>query len=161
MDDTEVVARIEASGARRVFGLVMLSGLGAMVLWLGLAGPGGAVPVRIGMAVLGLLVLWVAVVMHRASADSLELTETELRTGSGLVIARVAEIETVDRGLFAFRPSNGFVLRLSEKKPRLWAPGLYWRFGRRVGIGGVAHAAECRAMADALSVMLVKRNTGL
>ena len=38
-----------------------------------------------------------------------------------------------------------------------WAPGMWWRVGRRVGVGGLTGGAESRAVADALAAMLVER----
>jgi len=158
----EVLARVVPSPARRIFGLTVLVLLGGLVLWLGLAAPeatnAGAGPAfRLLLTAMGGLVLWSAWAMHRATEGGLVLTATDLRTVSGRLVARVADIERVDRGLFAFKPSNGFVLRLSTPGPRAWAPGLWWRLGRRVGVGGVARAAETRAMADAIAVLLIER----
>jgi hypothetical protein len=41
------------------------------------------------------------------------------------VLARIDEIASLDRGTFAFKPSNGFLLRLSRKGTRVWRPGLW------------------------------------
>ena len=63
----------------------------------------------------------------------------------------------MDRGTFAFKPSNGFLLRTATKQPRLWKPGLYWRMGRRIGVGGITRAAEAKLMADVIAVRLAER----
>jgi hypothetical protein len=46
------------------------------------------------------------------------------------------------------------MLRLSDKAPRAWYPGLWWRMGRRVGIGGVTSAAQTKAMAEIIAAMI-------
>jgi hypothetical protein len=84
----------------------------------------------------------------------IELTETEIRTSNGEVLARMDEILAVDRGAFAFKPSNGFTLKLNTKKPRAWAPGLWWRFGRRVGVGGVTSAGQAKFMAEQIALRI-------
>jgi hypothetical protein len=63
----------------------------------------------------------------------------------------------VDRGTFAFKPSNGFLLRTETRQPRLWQPGLYWRTGRRIGVGGITRAAESKALADLIAIKLAER----
>ncbi|MGH1423432.1 MAG: hypothetical protein ACRBBU_01800 [Pseudooceanicola sp.] len=153
-----IVARIDASPGRRLFGLGVLIALGAMVIWLGLTQPGGALVWRAGLILLGAAVLLAARSMHRATALTLLLSDTELRASDGALLAHVDDIAGVDRGTFAFKPSNGFLIKLKTPAPRAWRPGLYWRFGRRIGVGGVAHASQSKAMADALTIMLVERN---
>jgi hypothetical protein len=37
---------------------------------------------------------------------------------------------------------------------RLWAPGLYWRNGTFLGIGGVLSAGETKAMAEILTALV-------
>ncbi|WP_375691483.1 hypothetical protein [Pseudooceanicola sp. LIPI14-2-Ac024] len=151
------VARVEASPGRRMFGLGVLICLGLLLFWLALSQPGGSMFLRIVVLAIGALAIWAAREMRRATAQAVILTEAGLVESTGTVIAPMEQIEAVDRGTFAFKPSNGFLVRLSQPGPRVWRPGLYWRIGRRVGIGGVAHAAQAKAMADALSVMLAER----
>lgn len=152
------VARVAASGGRRAFGLMVLVGLGMILIWLGLMQDGGSLPLRLLILAAGGAVLWAAREMRRATALAVILTGDGLRDSTGEVIAPLDEIASVDRGTFAFKPSNGFLVRLTAPGPWRWKPGLYWRFGRRVGVGGVAHAAQSKAMADALTIMLVERN---
>ncbi|NBB81601.1 MAG: hypothetical protein GVY36_19530, partial [Verrucomicrobia bacterium] len=88
----------------------------------------------------------------------LELTREELRSTDGTVIARVEEIEHLDRGFFAFKPSNGFLMRLSTKKKARWEPGLWWCLGRRVGIGGVTPGSQSKAMAEIIAALMHQRS---
>jgi len=82
------------------------------------------------------------------------LTEAGLYDASGRELARFDQMRGTDRGAFAFKPSSGFVVALHRPAPPLWAPGLYWRFGRSLGIGGVTRAVEARAMADLVAMHL-------
>jgi hypothetical protein len=63
----------------------------------------------------------------------------------------------VERGAFAFKPSNGFLVRLDKPLGRGWAPGLWWRLGRLLGVGGVTSASQSKAMAEILSLELARR----
>ena len=92
--------------------------------------------------------------MSQATASRLILTQDTLSDADGTVLANVKDIVAVDRGMLAAKPSNGFVLRLDRGAPSAWRPGLWWRFGKRVAVGGVTSGAQTKPMADILSAML-------
>lgn len=84
----------------------------------------------------------------QATGDRIELTRNELRTGSGRVLTTVENVKSVDRGVFAFKPSNGFLVTLDKPCGKGWAPGLWWQRGRFLGVGGVVGGGQSRAMAE-------------
>lgn len=155
--DEKVLAVVRASAMRRGLGLVMLGGLGVLLLYIAVARPPDAAGWHAFLAAVGLLALWGAERMRRATAQAVELTGAGLRSTDGEVIAPLEQIATVDRGMFAFKPSNGFILRLKTPAPGRWRPGLWWRFGRRVGIGGVTPGAQAKAMADIIAARIADR----
>lgn len=75
-------------------------------------------------------------------------------TRTGRPLALMEDIQEIERGMFALKPSNGFVVRLKTKAAPAWAPGLWWRTGRRLGVGGVTSAGAAKAMADLLALRL-------
>ncbi|WP_163849385.1 hypothetical protein [Pseudooceanicola aestuarii] len=152
-----VLAMLEVSQARRVTGLAVLGGLAAVLTLLALAEAPAALPWRMMLLAMAGLTGWAALRMYQATALTLTLTEEALCDSSGHEITRITDIASVDRGFFAFKPSNGFILRLSRPVAARWRPGVYWQARRRVGVGGLTRAAEARAMADVLSVMLARR----
>jgi hypothetical protein len=152
-DENGIYAVVQASPARRIVAYGVQFGLGALVIYTTLVQP-PAVHWMIFMLVFGVLMLWQAERLRRATHLIVELTDTELRDSSGTVLARIDEIRSVERGVFAFKPSNGFTLVLNNKKPRAWLPGLWWRFGRRVGVGGVTNAGQSKFMAERISMMI-------
>ena len=155
-DENGVYARVQASPARRIFAYAVLFMLGVLLLYLPLMQP--PTPFwTIVMLAMGFAALWGAERLRRATLNVIELTDGEVRDSSGLVLARMDEIELVDRGVFAFKPSNGFTLVLRNKKPRGWAPGLWWRLGRRVGVGGVTSAGQAKFMAEQIAFRLKDR----
>jgi hypothetical protein len=153
----EILITIKASRPRRVFGVVVLALLGSFLVYIALGFPSGDLRWQAFLLLFGGAVLWLASRMWRATGTVIELTEAELRCSDGTVIARVDQIKSLDRGTFAFKPSNGFMLRLSDKAPRTWHPGLWWRLGRRVGVGGVTSAAQTKAMAEFIAAMIGER----
>lgn len=157
MSEDDILATVSASTGRRWFGVLSVALLGALLAYVALARPPADPAWRLFLVLFGAGFLWMAVAMHRATAHRVELTANELRSSDGTCIALVKDIEAIDRGLFAFKPSNGFTLRLNAKAPGRWLPGLWWRLGRRVGIGGVTPGSQTKAMADILAVALAQR----
>ncbi|WP_298846318.1 hypothetical protein [uncultured Ruegeria sp.] len=149
----EVLATIRASSPRRWAGVGMLAAVGALVTYVALVSPPEPVW-QVFLFAVGGASLWLALSVWRATEDYIELTPTELRTGSGQVIAETADIEVVDRGVFAFKPSNGFLVRTRHKAANRWAPGLWWRVGYRIGVGGMTSAAEAKFMSEVLSSII-------
>lgn len=155
-DEDGVYAHVSASPPRRLFACGVLFGLGALLLYLPLEVPltfWGTVT----MLAFGFGVLVLAEQQRRATLLTLSLTETELWDSSGRLLAKMDEIVLVDRGTFAFKPSNGFTLVLNTKKPRAWVPGLWWRVGRRVGVGGVTSSGQAKFMAEQIALRLSDR----
>ena len=76
---------------------------------------------------------------------------------SGVELCRLEEIDGIERGLALFKPSSGFALRLKSERPRGWSPGLWWRIGNRVGVGGATPGRAGRNMADAIQGAITAR----
>ena len=156
----EVLMIVNPAPARRIIALIILGALGFLLAYLGFSVQGLAVG-RIALVVTGGLVVWVTSRMYVATAQGIELTKDELRETSGEVLARIDDIKKVDRGTFAFKPSNGFIVILKSPMKRSWRPGLWWRTGRRVGIGGVTNAGQNKALAEILTVEVAKRDMSI
>lgn len=152
----EVLMSVHAAPARRLFGAASLGVLGLMLVYLGFSLQGGLVG-RVFLIVLGGFFLWATSKLWEASSLVLELTEEELRESTGKVIVKVDDIDRVQRGTFAFKPSNGFMIILKDRRPRSWRPGVWWLIGRHLGIGGVTSAGQNKAMAEILTALLVKK----
>lgn len=150
------IGRIHASAARRTIGVASLGGLGALLLYITLATP-PAPGWQAFLIAMGLGALWMAHRTWKATALALILTGEALRDSTGMVLARIDEIERIDRGMFAMKPSNGFALVLRQPRAHAWRPGLWWRLGRRVAVGGMAAAAQTRPLADVMTAMVAER----
>lgn len=153
MDD-EILAVVEASPARRVIGIWTQVGLGLALIYVAFSQP--AEPGwQVALLAMGAGALWMADRMRRATESRLELTRTEIRSSEGITLARLDEIVDVERGAFSFKPSSGFVIITQAPGQRAWRPGLWWRLGRRVGIGGVTPAAQTKAMSEILAALII------
>lgn len=153
----EVLAYIEASAPRRWLAIAMQMGLGALLVYIALAMP-GAFGWQVFLLLLGAAWIFLAIRMHAATSLRLELTRQELRDSTGEVLAKLDDVQAVSRGTFALKPSNGFTLVLGTKKgPARWRPGLWWRFGNRVGIGGVTAGAQSKPAAQIIEAIVAER----
>ncbi|MFN6978646.1 MAG: hypothetical protein ACK4OP_11015 [Gemmobacter sp.] len=153
----QVRARLMASPPRRVIATAMIAALGMLILYLAVTVPPASLGWRLFLLASGALCLWLAVRLWNATGIALELTGTELREAGGRVLARLDDIDTISRGAFALKPSNGFTLVLLRSAPAVWAPGLWWRLGRRIGVGGVTGRFDSRRMADTLAAAVAAR----
>lgn len=156
-DQNGVIAIVHASQPRRYFACAVMFVLGATLIYTALAQP-PALPWLLFLLTFGGAALWLGERLWRATQRGIVLTETELRDTSGTLLARLDEVSHVDRGALAMKPANGFTLVLTERHGRGWAPGLWWRVGKRVGVGGVTAAGETKFMAEQIAQRLKGRD---
>lgn len=134
--------------------LIGLAGLcGLITLSLILRAPFAALV----MAVLVFGCLWMARRVFMTDATSIMFDGDRIYDDTGAELCRLDDIAEIERGLALFKPSGGFVLRMKTEGPRSWAPGLWWRAGKRVGIGGATSARAGKHMADAITGALAQR----
>lgn len=152
-----VLATIHPRPARRWFGIGIQGALGVVVIGVGLAVPGDHLLIKFLILAAGGFMAFGALGLYRATQHHIELTRSELRDSAGHVLAEIDNIAGIDRGAFAFKPSQGFLVRLKTPRPRHWAPGLWWRVGRFVGVGGVTPAGEGKFMAEMISAMIAEQ----
>ncbi|MGR3504022.1 hypothetical protein [Pseudaestuariivita sp.] len=160
MTQTEILTTLSASGPRRVFGVTVFAVLGLVLLWIVFRTPPASLGLMVVLLVLGIASLFGAMRMWSATERSLHLTERGLELDTGEMIAPWDDIAKVERGMLAFKPSNGFLVTRKAKAPRAWAPGLYWQMGRRIGVGGVTTAAQGKLMADIIAMRLAEGEEG-
>ena len=156
-EQTDIVATARPTPMRRALGLGALVCLGFVVIYFAMSRPQSGAGAAL-LIFLGVLALWSADVLRKSTAGAVELTETELRDSDGTRIALIEDIEHVERGVFAFKPSNGFLVRTRTSHARGWRLGLWWRFGRRVGIGGMMPVQQTKVMAEQLAQRIEKRD---
>ena len=155
-DDSEILAAVGASQGRRLIAYAVQVALGAMLVYLGFANAGGYAG-SLTLLIMGVAILWAGERLRRATTMTLYLTQDGLHDSSGTEIARIDEIRSISRGVFAFKPSNGFSLVLDRSLGAAWAPGMWWRVGRRVGVGGVTAAGAGKFMAERIAMLLDER----
>lgn len=154
----EVLTVTGASATRRILGIGVFAALGVLLIYIAFTAPPAGVALQAMLIALGVGALWVSERMRRATAVRLELTMQGLRDSDGVVLANTDQMVAIDRGAFAFKPSHGFTLKLAGRAPVAWQPGLYWRFGKRLGVGGVTPGAQTKVMADMIAAMIAEKS---
>jgi len=152
-----VYARLEASSVRRGFAFVVLLALGALLVYLSFVSLGGLAS-RAILFVFGVLAIFAADRLRQATLGTLELTEAGIQDGEGRVLIEWDNVRSVERGAFALKPSNGFTVHTKDPMKREWAPGLWWRLGRRFGVGGVSSAGAAKFMAEQIAFRIAQRD---
>lgn len=148
---------LRPSRARLWFAIGTLAGAGLFLLWVAVAVPAAGAVLRVVCLAVGGLLLWRAVRLHSTGARALVLTDEALSDTQHGPLCRIDDIVSVERGAFALKPARGFALRLSGPGGRHWVPGLWWRLGRTVGVGGLTGAGETRIMGEMIEMMVAAR----
>jgi len=154
------LAILTVSPLRRAIGLLAVTVLAVLVLYIAVARPPEELIWRVFLLGFGGLCVVLGEAMRRATARAVHLRRDGLFDSRGRELARIEDIVALERGLFAFKPSNGFSVRLARPLGRAWAPGVWWRLGRWLGVGGVTSASQAKIMADMLAVLLAERSSG-
>jgi len=151
-----VIAKLEASPVRRSLALLVMMLLGFLLVYLAITTDASFFH-KVFLVIVAAAVLWMARAMQRGTRGHIELRETGLFFENGQCLTLINEITRIDRGVFAFKPSNGFVVSLNQKTQRAWVPGLYWKISTKIGIGGVTTPSDAKFMADTLAVLIAGR----
>lgn len=157
MAKEEVLITVNVAHARRFVGLFSIYALAVLLVYLGVQHD-GALLTQCVLVALGLAAGVGGFYMAQATKNGLELTHDELRETSGRILAKVDDIARVDRGAFAMKPSNGFSVFLKHDHPRVWRLGLWWRYGTRLGVGGIINVGQGKAMAEKLTDLVAERS---
>lgn len=103
------------------------------------------------LLILGSMVFYQTIRLYQKRNGEIRLLDDRLVDECGQILCMIANIKHIERGIFALKPSHGFLIILKEPMKRGWNVGLWWRIGRHVGIGGLTGRDAGKMMADALS----------
>ena len=153
----EVLAVVRASAPRRWLAVGMMAVLGGLLLMVAVTEP-PELGWQVFLFLMGGGSIWMADRLRRATEGWLELTADGIRDSSGHMVVALKNVTKVERGMFAFKPSNGFLIHADTKMERAWHPGLWWRLGKRVAVGGVTPGSQTKMMSEILAAMLMERD---
>lgn len=158
MADTDaserILAEIDPSPTRRGIAVLMAFGTGLVLVYTSFANPPESLMWRGMLLAAGIGALYLGDLVRRATVFKIVMTHDVIRDTAGRVLCRMDDIKAVERSALAFKPSNGFLILTKTSQSRVWAPGLWWRFGRRIGVGGITSAAQAKVMANLVMLKL-------
>lgn len=154
---SEILVKLEVAQGRRIFGVLSIVGLGFTLLYIAATHPPAKILALVFLVVVGGFFVWAGYRLYRATDNTILLTREAITTESGQVLCRLDQIAKVDRGFFAFKPSNGFLILLKEKGPRSWAPGMWWSFGKHIGLGGVTSPRQSKELVSIIQMLLAEK----
>jgi len=161
LGEGDVIVEIRPSAFRRGVSLVAIGAVAAILVSFAVGGQDMSLVWRGFIVLFGLGCLALGYRFFKATSVSLQLTKEELRDSTGRVLFRLDDIHRVDRGAFALKPSNGMSVFLKKPGIAAWEPGLWWRFGKRIGIGGATAPAQAKAIVETLTLLQAEReNSG-
>lgn len=159
-DGEEVLLRVEIAPARRFVAMALSALIGLWMIYVGLWLDVPSTLWRAGLVAVGGLALVQAVRIRAIAVPGIELTATELREIGGRRIAALDGVVEVQRSFGLFKPMNGFVLHLAAPARAAMVPGVWWRFGRRVAVGGMLPRGGARQIALRMEAQVKARAPG-
>lgn len=156
-DDTRVLAELSPAPARWWFGIGIQFLLGVLLLYIAFMFPPRELVFQVLLLVIAGSTILLAERGRRMRFVTVYLSREGLWDSEGRWLARMNQITRVDRGALAFKPSNGFLLRLTDAPGRVWIPGLWWRIGKNVGVGGTTPAGASRFMGELVATLIKER----
>ena len=111
---------------------------------------------RLGFILVGLFLLGLTYLFYFNTGKALVLYEDRLVSTDGELLFELKNVTSIENGLFSFKPSNGVLFYLKEPMPFKWKLGLWWRIGKRVGIGGCTQKSSIN-----FAVEIIKSNSNL
>lgn len=151
--ETRIAARLDMGPVRYWATCTVIAALALLLSYVAMTSANSMLTQTV-LGVMALCIFAVLILFIKAGRQSLFLTNDGIFDSHGRAICTLEEIERVDRGSFAFKPSNGFLVRTKSRGTRAWHPGLWWRMGNLIGIGGITSNAQGKAMADLLALRL-------
>ncbi len=154
------ILKIQPSASRRIFSVLILSLSAGVMIYFAITDPEQSIVLKLILLFLAGIFLWQVQASLRFPNAALILKRDGLYDDQGELICRLSNIALVDRGWFSIKPSNGFLLRLHEKTSIKWLPGVYWRIGKRMGVGGAISPAQTKEFSDKLLLLQQETVTG-
>ncbi len=158
--NTDQIMELYPSKTRIILTVLVLAAVSAICAWLAAGGRPLAAGERALLAILAAVAALGAHAVWRSASTGLVLHGDRIAATGGSTVLWLADVARLERGVFAFKPANGVVVSLQRRGSFRWVPGLWWRIGARVGIGGMTPKARTKAFADMLEQRLAENRPG-
>ena len=151
---SDVILKIKPSAGRRIFGIIILCLVAVIMMNYAFGDKAQSIVLRFILLLMAVVFLWQAQANLRFIGAALILKREGLFDDQGALICSLSNINQIDRGWISFKPSNGLLVRMHKPMALKWSPGLYWRFGKSLGIGGMVSPVLTKEMSDKLLLLM-------
>ena len=106
--------------------------------------------------ILVISILWFRRFLSRYSKIGFVISTDGLFDLNMDLICTIDDIKKIDVSPYTFKSANGFIILLKTKSSFKSIPGLYWRVGKRISIGGLVSKNESKLLSGRLIEMFEK-----
>ena len=144
-------ARYELPGHRiKILGLTIFALLAFLIVSLSRLEKNISVLDMLLIPIIVVLGLWLKRFLNRYSKIGFLINELGMFNLDESLIFKMDEIERIDVSPYTFKSANGFIILLKTKSSFKFIPGLYWRLGNRISIGGLVSKNESKFLSTTL-----------
>lgn len=158
---SDVILKIQPTYSRRLFGMAILSIAAFVMFSFAFVETSQSALLKLILFLMGYAFLWQVVTTILMKNAALILSRDGLFDEQGRLVCALSNIAEIDKGVFSFKPSNGFLIRLHHSNGINWTPGLYWCVGKRIGIGGALNPSQTKELADKLLLLQQEASLGI
>ena len=102
------------------------------------------------LPIIVILAFWFKNFLKKYSKVGFLINEQGLFNLDKSPICKMHEIDRVDASPYTFKSANGFIIILKTKNSFESVPGLYWKVGKRISIGGLVSKNESKFLSGLL-----------
>lgn len=155
MNDSDI--KLEIPNYRYRLGIIIIAFLGGTLIYNALKLEFDNYQLeKIFFTTLGSLIVYLAFRFASKPKRGIIFNKCGLYELNGELICPLEEIKEVDTSPYTFKPANGFIIRLKKPTKFDWSPGLWWRYNKRMTIGGMISKQESVIASQLLKRLLEK-----
>ena len=156
MSDNNI--KLEIPDSRRRLGIIVIGFLGITLIYKALKLEyNNYLLEKIFFSILGSAIVYLAFRLANKTKRGIIFNKTGLYELDGVLICSLDEINEVDTSPYTFKPANGFIIKLKNSTKFGWSPGLWWKYNKRMTVGGMISKQESVIASQLLKDLLEKQ----
>ena len=150
--------KLEIPASRNRIGIIILAFLGITLIYNALKLDFNNFQLeKVFFTILGSAIVYLAFRFANKAKRGIIFNKHGLYELDGKLICLLEEIKEVDTSPYTFKPANGFIIKLRETTNFGWSPGLWWKYNKRMTIGGMISKQESVLASQILKSFLEKQ----
>ena len=156
MSDDKI--KLEIPDSRYRLGIIVIGFLGVTLIYNALKLDNNDYQLeKIFFSILGSAIVYLAFRFANKTKRGIIFNKTGLYELDGVLICPLNEIKEVDTSPYTFKPANGFIIKLKKSTKFGWSPGLWWKYKKRMTVGGMISKQESVIASQLLKDFLEKQ----